>query len=93
MRLSEERIHFVAAQVAKELLDTGVIKFGGSKPLLEAEIARVILEDLRIEEEIDREVIQRIDSMKKPPPHGSAEWQAIYSQYKEEIARRRNYIY
>ena len=26
-------------------------------------------------------------------PQGSAEWQAIYSQKKEEIARRRNYIY
>jgi hypothetical protein len=34
-----------------------------------------------------------IEGMKRPIPHGSAEWQAIYSEKKEEIARRRNYIY
>jgi hypothetical protein len=93
MRLSEDRIHFIAAQVCKELDESGTINFGGSKALLEAEIARVILEDLRIEEEIDREVVERIDSMKRQVPHGSSEWQAIYSQFKEEIARRKNYIY
>lgn len=92
MRLSEDRIHFIAAQVAKELVATKQIKFGGSQVVLESEIARVILEDLRIEEEIDREVVEMIDKMQRKVPPGSAEWQAIYTQKKEEIARRRNYI-
>jgi hypothetical protein len=52
----------------------------------------VILEDLRIEDEIDREVVDMIDSMQRKLPHGSAEWQAVYMQKKEEVARRRNYI-
>lgn len=93
MRLSEDRIAFIAMQVAKDLIDGGLVKFGGSRPVMEAEIARVISADLRIEEEIDREVVEMIEGMKRPIPHGSAEWQAIYSEKKEEIARRRNYIY
>jgi len=93
MRLSEDRIQFIANQVAKELVDKQMLKFTGSRIVLESEIARVILEDLRIEDEIDREVVDMIDSMQRKVPQGSAEWQAIFMQKKEEIARRRNYIY
>ncbi|MBX7244868.1 MAG: DUF507 family protein [Candidatus Sumerlaeaceae bacterium] len=93
MRLSEDRIHFIAKQVAKELLDKNLIKYGGSTVVLEAEISKVILEDLKIEEAIDREVVEMIENMKRAIPQGSAEWNAIYSQKKEEIARRKNYIY
>lgn len=92
MRLSEERIHFISTQIAKELIDTGLIAYGGTRIVLESEIARVILEDLKIEDEIDREVVDMIDNMKRNIPQGSAEWSAIYAQKKEEIARRRNYL-
>ena len=93
MRLSEDRITFIAHQIAEDLVSKNLVKFGGSQLVMEAEIARVIAADLKIEEEIDREVVEMIDSMKRVIPQGSAEWQAIYSQKKEEIARRRNYIY
>jgi hypothetical protein len=93
MRLSEERIHFIAQQVAKDLLDKGLVRFGGSRVVLEAEISKVILEDLKVEDEIDREVVEMIGKMKRDIPQGSAEWNAIYAEKKEEIARRRNYIY
>jgi hypothetical protein len=92
MRLSEDRIHFISQQIAKELLDQKLLTFGGSRVVLEAEIAKVILEDLRIEDEIDREVVEMIEGMKRNIPQGSAEWQAIYWQKKEEVARRRNYV-
>lgn len=92
MRLSEDRIQFVAGQIASDLINSGAIKFSGSRIVLESEIARVLVEDLRIEEEIDREVVDMIDSMQRKIPQGSAEWQAIFTQKKEEIARRRNYI-
>lgn len=93
MRLSEDRIHFIAQQIAKELTEKKMVEFRGSRVVLEAEIAKVILEDLRIEEEIDREVVEMIEKMKRNIPQGSAEWSAIYMQKKEEIARRRNYMY
>lgn len=93
MRLSEDRIQFIAAQIAKELVDKNLIKFTGSRIVLESEIGRVLHEDLRIEDEIDREVVEMIDKMQRQPPQGSAEWQAIFMQKKEEIARRKNYIY
>lgn len=92
MRLSEDRIHFIAQQIARDLVDKQLIAYGGSRVVLEAEIAKVILEDLKIEDEIDREVVEMIGNMKRNIPQGSAEWQAIYWQKKEEVARRRNYV-
>lgn len=93
MRLSEDRIQFIARQIAKELTDKNLLKFSGSAIVLESEIGRVIMADLKIEEEIDREVVDMIDRMQRKPPQGSAEWQALFMSKKEEIARRRNYIY
>lgn len=93
MRLSEERINSLAQQIAKELLAQSLIKHSGSRVILEAEIAKVILEDLAIEEQIDQEVVEMISKMKRNIPQGSAEWSAIYAEKKEELARRRNYIY
>ena len=93
MRLSEDRIHFIAQQIAKELVDTNLVKFAGSRVVLEAEISKVVMEDLKIEDEIDREVTEMIEKMKRNIPQGSAEWNAIYAEKKEELARRKNYIY
>lgn len=93
MRMSEDRVQFIANQIAEDLKAKNQIKFSGSAIVLEAEIARVLMEDLRIEDEIDREVVEMIESMQRQPPQGSAEWQALFMSKKEEIARRRNYIY
>jgi hypothetical protein len=93
MRLSEDRIHFIAEQVAKELLAKELVKYEGTRIVLESEISRVIHSDLQIEDEIDCEVVEMIEKMKRNIPPGSAEWNAIYFQKKEEIARRRNYVF
>jgi len=93
MRLTENRIQFIAQQILKELLDSKEISFTGSKMVLESEIARIIFDDLQIEDEIDQEVVEMISKMKRNIPPGSAEWDAIFQEKKAEIARRRNYIY
>lgn len=93
MRLSEDRIQFLAGQIAHELQDKKMVEFKGSSIVLESEIARVMDEDLRMEDSIDQEVVEMIDKMQRKIPQGSAEWQAIFAQKKEEIARRRNYVY
>ncbi len=93
MRLSEKRIQFIATQIVEELLGHDEISYTGSRLALETEIARIISEDLRIEDEIDQEVVEMISKMKRNIPQGSAEWDAIYQEKKAEIARRRNYIY
>lgn len=93
MRLSDDRIHSIANQIAEHLLKRGMIRFKGLRISLVTSIARVITNDLKIEDEINAEVERMIESMQRKIPRGSAEWNSIFIQKKEELARRRNYIF
>jgi hypothetical protein len=92
MRLGEDRVQNIATKMAEYLTREKIIQFGGMRTSLVTAIARVIMNDLKIEDEINAEVERMIESMKRPIPRGSAEWNSIFFQKKEELARRRNYI-
>ena len=93
MRLSDDRIQSIAGQIADHLVREEMIRFKGLRTSLVTLIARVITKDLKIEDEINAEVERMIESMQRKIPRGSAEWNSIFFQKKEELARRRNYIY
>ena len=82
MRLSEERIHFVADQIIQSLKQKDMIEASFSDHRLRREIVRVIIQDLRIEDEIDQEVIRVIQSMEREVPEDSPEWISIFRQKK-----------
>jgi len=92
MRLSDDRIQYIAGTMADYLTREKLIRFEGLRTSLVTTIARVITNDLKIEDEINAEVERMIQSMQRKIPRGSAEWTTIFFQKKEEIARRRNYI-
>jgi len=91
MRLNDDRVQSIAGQIADCLTREGMIHFTGLRTSLVTIIARVIANDLKIEDEINAEVEQMIESMQREVPRGSAEWNSIFFQKKEELARRRNY--
>ena len=92
MRLGEDRIQHIAGVMADHLTREKMIQFNGMRTSLVTAIARVIMNDLKIEDEINAEVERMIESMKRPIPRGSAEWNSIFFQKKEELARRRKYL-
>ena len=92
MRLSEERIYSIVDQIIDSLLDKNMIEISVPQLTLRRDMARVIIQDLRIEDEIEQEAIRIIKSMGREIPEDSPEWVSIFRQKKEELARRRNYI-
>jgi hypothetical protein len=92
MRLSDERIQFICSQIIDSLMKKKLIKFHGRKQNLITALARVIISDLAIEDQIEADAEKAIRSMKRNIPEGSPEWHSILLQLKEEIARRKNYI-
>ena len=92
MRFSDDRIQSIAGQIADHLRRKKMIHFSGLRTSLVTTIARVITNDLKIEDEINAEVERMIESMQRKIPRGSAEWNSIFFQKKEELAHRRNYI-
>lgn len=93
MRLSEERIEFIGKQIMSELLTRKLIRYRGLSSQLSTKAARAIQNDLQIEDQIDAEVERTIETMKRDIPRGSAEWNSIFIQKKEELANKRNYIF
>jgi len=93
MRLSDERIEFLAKQIASVLAEKKLVGYYHRKKKLSNVIASIVIQDLEMEDRIDAEVIQMIRSIKRDIPEGSAEWSSIFQKKKEEIAKRHNYIY
>ncbi|MBN1515060.1 DUF507 family protein [Candidatus Sumerlaeota bacterium] len=91
MRLSTDRIQFIAKQITETLLKERRIRYTGNKNRLAAEIEKIILDDMRQLAKIEREAENLVNNLQRDIPEGSAEWQAIYQQKKDELARRYGY--
>jgi hypothetical protein len=92
MRLSEEKIEKIAGDLADMLEDRGdLIRFQGN-PRLDREIARFIVADLRIEDEINQEAMARMETYSREMAHGTTEWTILLEKHKNEIAARRGYV-
>jgi hypothetical protein len=93
MRLSESRIEFIAQQIAQSLTDKKYVGFYHRKLKFHGIIARMMIQDLALEDKIDAEVEKIIKSIRRDIPEGSAEWVSIFQQKKEELAKRYHYVY
>lgn len=97
MRLSDAKIYRIAERLHDELAQRGLLIYRdapGSKPMsARAERIKAIISfieaDLRIEEEIDAEVEQILDSYQRTLK--PSERDTLRQKHKEEIANRRNY--
>ncbi len=91
MRLSNDKIGLLAQRIVDRLWDEDLIDFKMQERDLRAQIGQVLDEDLRIEDEIANEAIERIQTYKRDIPYGSDEWRVLYERFFDEIATRRGY--
>ena len=91
MKLSEDRINFIATQIADNLIKNRRVRYKGNRNKFIAEIGKIIRDDMRIEDKITKEATARIDKMEKDIPEGSPEWQAVFQKEKEALAIRYGY--
>ena len=89
MRLSESRVQKIINDAMERLDDEKIAKFRGPLARIRTELERVVLADLKIDEDVEREAKQFIARMQNKPPEGSAEYDAILLRKKEELAARR----
>ncbi len=93
MRLSEEKVQRIAARLAGLLESrTDLVRFEGRRGALERDIARFLIADLRIEDEITHEAVDRLGTYSRNLSPGSTEWMLLVEKHKEEIAARRGYV-
>ena len=91
MRLSEEKITHMAGRIVDRLWDDDLVDFKMQESRFRSDIERVLFEDLKIEDEISNEAVERIETYKRDIPYGSDEWKILYERFFDEIAARRGY--
>ena len=94
MRLSDDKIDQLADLVLKRLLaledEDDAIMVMGEDGEIRANIRHALIDFLRRDEQVHDRVRRKIASMKRGIPEGSAEWEALYSQFlREEMGKIR----
>jgi len=91
MKLSEKRIESISDKIAFQLVRKRHLITNENLRQVSAWIEHAIVDNLKIEDEINEEVRSFLSRMTTCPPVGSFEYNAIFRNKKEEIAKRRNY--
>jgi hypothetical protein len=93
MRLSNAKINHLANLIMDYLRNDEGVEFFEEESDIRMEIARVIQEELRDDEEIDQAIRYKIESQSRDIPEGSEEWDILYRRYyDEEMGKRQKVI-
>lgn len=88
MRLSRDKIIRLSHVIIDELVRRDEVIFVEDRNTIRLEIVKIINEELKREEDLDREARKKIESQKKTVPEGSPEWDILYRKYYAEEIKR-----
>jgi len=92
MRLSHDKVMHLSHHIAQALAKTSFITRATDQNRLRMDIANTMLEELSIEEDIEREVQRILHSYKRHIAEGSREWDVMYRKTFEEQMKKRGRI-
>jgi hypothetical protein len=93
IRLSREKINFLARQLLNHLFEDEEVEFLDEPNEIRLIIVRSIEEEIKLYDLIDKRAIDKIESQKKAIKEGSREWEILYRKYyNEEIAKLGKFI-
>lgn len=88
IRLSREKINFLARQILNLLFKNDDIEFLDEPNEIRLTIVRSIEEEMKLYDLIDKRAIEKIESQKKAIKEGSREWEILYRKYyNDEITK------
>jgi hypothetical protein len=87
MKLSDGRVSRLSHLIVQGLRGEKLADFTNESLALK-ETKRVLVEFFNWEERLDEVVRQKIQSLSRPVPSGSREWDVLYRKYFEEEAKK-----
>ena len=88
MRMSRERIFYLADLIMKELVAVPGVQVRAPDDV-RTEVVRGLTEEAKLEETVDTEVRRTLSSYARPAPEGSHEWEVMYQKTRGEVLKRR----
>jgi hypothetical protein len=90
--MSEDRVHVVAVLIAEKLLEDKAVTEPENRNIFVQRIAAWIIDDLKTEDEIDREARRILQSYSRPIEEGSEEWDILFRKTRADLADRKGYV-
>jgi hypothetical protein len=88
LKLSREKINFLARQILKLLFENEQVEFLVEPNEIRLSVVRSIEEEMKLYDQIDKKAVEKIQSQKKAIEEGSREWEILYRKYyNEEISK------
>lgn len=90
MRLGEDRISHIAHLIHDGLWKDDLVDYPRDETALK-EIKKTITEYVKIDDEVDEKVRDKIRSMSKIIPEGGREWEVLYKKFFQEEMRKQGF--
>lgn len=88
IRLSREKINFLARQILNQLFKNDDVEFLDESNEIRLTIVKSIEEEMKLYDLIDKRAVEKIESQKKAIKEGSREWEILYRKYyNDEITK------
>lgn len=88
LKLSREKINFLARQILELLFENEQVEFLVEPNEIRLSVLRSIEEEMKLYDQIDKRAVEKIQSQKKAIEEGSREWEILYRKYyNEEISK------
>ncbi|MBN2054133.1 DUF507 family protein [bacterium] len=92
MKLSPIKINKISHEIVNGMETDDNFDFIATENDVRLRIKAIIMEELRLDDDIDEGVRDAIDSMSRRIPEGSKEWELLYGRmYNEEMNKRRKF--
>ena len=88
MKISDEKIRHVSHLITDSIYNDDLVDYDDEEAVVSA-VKSIIFEYFHAEQNIDRFVKEKIESLKRPVPHGSREWEILYDKYFAEEMRKK----
>ena len=93
MRLKKEFVEKISKKIVKSLIDEGLIIWEDKSEKLEAIINGLIVDDLMVEDRLNDEVKQLLDSRTEEYERSMMDYGRVFQLVKSKIARERDLIF
>ena len=92
MRISRDKVMHLSHLIVRTLDDKNLVTWLKDRNSLRMEIANTMLDELSVEEEVEKEVQRILRSYKRKIVEGSREWDVMYQKTFEEQMKKRGRI-
>ncbi|MFQ5647091.1 MAG: DUF507 family protein [bacterium] len=89
MRLNTDKINRLSHLIIDKIAAHPGVEFFDDRNRARLAIVKVIVDELKLDDQLDNSVKKRMSLLEKKNPEGSAEWELLYQKlYEEELNRK-----